>query len=438
MKGPVEYNKIGRNIDFKLLNEAIDSDYKPVLKEVENYYLRYKTPPSYEVLAELIEEQETLFLVSELAEDDCQESEVLFYLDQIRNRFNSQLAIRLVNSISKNNDIDIEEFNQNLVNISSKVERLKKSSVFSEGHLSDSVEERINQYLFTEENPHLSSGVLSGFPELDEYLNGIKESEMMVIVGASSSGKSLLMLNYAINAWLGSNTPQPASSFLDDGKNILYFTLEMTKKQVEQRLDANLADVRHKALTRGYLEQDEKARWMEALDFQKIYPKKFYLVDIPRGSRTLDIEASYNRIVAEFKPDLVVVDYLGLMKPNHDFGQDWLEIGQVSADLHEFCRNKNIAVLTAAQKKAKNKNAKSQANDTEEIGRSKMIGDNSNIVLMIENRDDELLREDAIIHITKNRDGAKGEIKLFKDFEKSKFKSIPDNWSVNLGDENAI
>lgn len=440
MKGPVEFNKVGREIDFKLLLEAIDEEYLAILKIIIKYFSKYKTPPSFEVMIEnLVDDEETAYLISLLEEERCEETEILFYLEKIKDRYNAELAIKFSNAISSNQEeVDLEDFNSNIVNIASKVARLRRSSVFAEGNFTQSVQDRYNDYLFLEKNPGISTGVLSRYKELDDFTNGIQKSELMVIVGASSTGKSLLMLNYAINAWLGTNNPlDPNAPQASDGKNILYFTMEMSKKQTEHRMDANLADIRHKALTRGFLTVDEKQSWKKCLEFQKSYDKTFYVVDMPRGSRTLDIEAKYDTIIAEFEPDLVVVDYLGIMKPNQDFGQDWLEVGQVAADLHEFCRNKNIAVLSAAQRKGKNKNLKEQGNDIEDVGRSKMIGDNCNIMLMIEKRDDEKIREDAIIHVVKNRDGELGEIRLLKDFAKSKFINYPDNWSLGVDEENA-
>jgi len=441
MKGPAEYNKVSRDIDSKLLREALLYEYRGAYDSIAKYFSRYKTPPSYSVLEEyLAEDIDTIQLISILRETKCEETEILFYIDQLRDRFNAQLASKLSESISSmSSDVDIEEFNTNIVSVASKIERLRRAAVFAEGDFTKSVTKRFDDYVFTEANPDAVAGVLSGFPVLDDYTFGIKKSEMMVISGASSSGKSLLMMNYALNAWLGSNKPWDKSKQgFTNGKNVMYFTLEMSKKQLEQRMDSNVANIRQKALMRGYLTDVEKSRWSNSLKFQKEYDKHFYIVDMPRGSRTIDIEARFDSLINEFEPDLVVVDYLGIMKPNRDFGQDWLEVGHTAADLHEFCRSKNIAVLTAAQRKARNKSSKTQYNDLEELGRSKMIGDNANIVLLIEQRESEHLLDDMVLHIVKNRDGAKGEAKLMKEFEKSKVSSIPDNWASDPGGENSL
>lgn len=439
LKGSVEFNKVQRNIDSKLLQDAFLLDFKPIYNLISDYFSRYKTPPSYKILSDnLATDYDTLQLIFTIQDEICEESEILFYLDQVKARYGNYLATKLASSVGRD-DFDLKDFNDDLVGVAAKIERMRRTSTFSEGDFRSSADERYDDYLYTAEHPNEISGVFLGYPALDDYTFGVRNSEMLVISGASSSGKSLLMMNIAVNAWLGSNIPHEyPAPIIPDGKNVLFFSLEMSKKQLEQRIDANVAAIRHKALSRGLLTDEERLRWKKSLEFQKNFNKHFYVVDMPRGSRVLDIEARFNTITSEFQPDVVCVDYLGIMKSNSDYGQDWLEIGHVAADLHEFCRNKNIPVITAAQRKARSKNNKSQFNDLEELGRSKMIGDNSNIVFLIEEREDEHLKDDMVIHVVKNRDGAKGEVKLQKDFACSRIVSLPDNWTIDSGEENSV
>jgi replicative DNA helicase len=216
----------------------------------------------------------------------------------------------------------------------------------------------------------------------------------------------------------------------------------MSKKQLEQRIDANIAKIRHRPLMRGNLVSDELQDWKRSLNFQSGYDKKFHIIDMPRGTKAMEIEAKFDAVIGQFKPDLVCVDYLGIMKPNKSHGSDWEDVGHTAEDLHEFCRKKNIPLITAAQRKGRirnvGKNKSENVEDSEEIGRSKMIGDNANIILLIENRNEEHLREDMVVHITKNRDGAKGKVILLKDFEKSRVIAAPENWAGGEGLENEV
>jgi replicative DNA helicase len=441
MNGIQETSQVYRSLEFQLLYEAASNPYKEVFRVINEQYNKYKTPPSYDILKSLLSDK-IKFVTDQIREDSCSENEIGYFLDLYKKNYNKRLASELSKIIEASED-NIPNINNNLKNALSKIERLNRNAVFSEGTFTATIEERLNNYHYVRENPNQVAGVFSGYRQIDDYTWGIKNSEMMIISGATSSGKSLLMMNMAINAWLGSNSPADFDgSYANDGKNIVYFTLEMSKAQLEQRIDACMAGIRHRSIMRGSLTDDEMRMWKRSIHFQKNYDKNFYVIDMPRGSKTLEIEAKFDNIVNQFKPDLVCVDYLGIMKSNKSYGSDWEDMGHIAEDLHEFCRKKNIPVITAAQRKGRIRSAgKGKAEtieDSEEIGRSKMIGDNANIILLIENRNEEHLREDMVIHVTKNRDGAKGKIVLLKEFQYSKISNLPENWSGQDGLEDEV
>ena len=171
------------------------------------------------------------------------------------------------------------------------------------------------------------------------------------------------------------------------------------------------------------MNQEEIIKW-KIFEVSKNYDKVFYILDMPRNSTMAEIEAKFEIITGIFKPEAVFVDYLQLMSPSLGAtGTDWMDVGRVAEELHEFCRKKDLPVITAAQRKAgaKKSSGKYKDNvDLEDLGRSKMIGDNATVVLLIGKREDEDLREDMEIYIVKNRDGPKGKVLLKKTFDKSK------------------
>jgi replicative DNA helicase len=445
LKGSLEYNEIMRSVDNDLLKAILLPEYKPVAEATTSYYSRHKTPPSLSVLEELLDKSgDEKRCLNHIRSEKPEQNEIGHILDKIKERYNKFLANSIVKKVEevKEETLDIKDLNSDIKRIVAQTEKLYKHSSFSEGSVSDSTDDRIRHYEYVLENPEDIRGFLSGYKELDDYTWGIKNSEMLVIGGASSSGKSLLMMNMAINAWRGSNDPAEGVIGHPDGKNVLYISLEMSKQQLEQRLDANIAGIKHRGIMRATLSPEEHYRWSKCLEFQKNYDKIFYILDMPRGTTMGEVEAKYETILGIFKPDAVFVDYLQLMKPTIGAtGTDWLDVGKVSEELHEFCRKKNIPVVTAAQRKAAQKKSNGKKVDDanlEDFGRSKMIGDNAAIAIMIGNREDELLREDMELHIVKNRDGAKGTVLLKKSFDKSRIESLPDNWTSDNGDENDI
>ena len=442
LKGAVQYNQILKEFDKDLIEDIFQYELKPLVKEVITYYSRHKITPNISVLRQLLDKDEFDHNFIDAIEGfSIEENEIGYLIDKMKLRYNNYIMSRLIKNYSSGN-YEIQEVNDQVKKLLGSVNRLYKSDVFSEGELSLSTEDRINEYEYTKNNPGSKRGMLSGFRELDDYTWGLKNSEMMVIGGASSSGKSLLMMNMAINSWLGSNSPYSNSEVKNDGKNVLYISLEMSKKQLEQRIDANVANVSHRGLVRGALSPEETDRWKESLKFQKKYGKTFYILDMPRGSSMAEIESKYEIIMGIFKPEAVFIDYLQLMAPSiGQKGTDWIDVGRVSEEMHEFCRKKDVPVITAAQRKAGAGKSSAKYKDNavlEDLGRSKMIGDNATVVLLIGKREDEDLREDMEVFVVKNRDGPKGKVMLKKSFDKSKIENLPHGWVQDQGDENEI
>lgn len=442
LKGSIEYNQIMREFDKDLVKDVFMYEFRPVVTNIIDYYNKHKTTPSIEVLKQLIPEDELDHtILDKIKNSYVSANEIGFYIDETKKRYNNYIIKGLIKSY-ESDDYEITEINKQVKNLIGKTDRLYKSDVFSEGNLKDSIKDRLNSYEFVKNNPGLKQGMLAGFKDLDDYTWGLKNSEMMVIGGASSSGKSLLMMNMAINAYKGSNDPTTGVVSKDDGKNVLYISLEMSKEQLEQRVDANLAHVPHRGIMRGTLSEKDIEAWKNSLKFQSKHEKVFYILDMPRNSTMAEIEAKYEIICGMFRPEAVFVDYLQLMSPSSGAtGTDWIDVGRVSEELHEFCRKKDIPVITAAQRKAGTKKSTGKYKDNvdlEDLGRSKMIGDNATVVLLIGKREDEDLREDMEIYIVKNRDGPKGKVMLKKSFDKSKIEDLPEGWVSDEGDENEI
>jgi replicative DNA helicase len=441
LKSIPNINHIFRSFDKELLEEVVILEIKDVVKASVEYYHRHKQVPSYDVIRNILAESDKdLNPLIRVAQSETTDNDIGFIIDKIKERYNRKLFEDFIEEYSA--DKSIEDINKSLRKVVVTADRVNRQEVYSEGLLKDSVKERIDEYQYTVENPTRHMGVKFGYKDLDNYTWGLKKSEMLVIAGASSSGKSLLMLNMAINAWKGSNSPESGIVGRSDGRNVVYVSLEMTKPQLEKRVDANLAQVDYKNITRGTMTPEEKSRWGRVLKFQSEYDKNFYILDIPRGSSVAEMEAKFETISELYNPEIIYIDYLQLMEPsNNKTGVDWQDVGKVSEELHEFCRKKEIPVVTAAQRKAGGK--KGQKNyvdnvDLEDLGRSKMIGDNATVVFLIGKRDDENLREDMEIHIVKNRDGAKGKIKLLKKFSQSRIEELPADWTDLDVDEEEI
>ena len=240
--------------------------------------------------------------------------------------------------------------------------------------------------------------------------------------------------------WLQQNNL--SSTTFTQGYNILYFSLEMPYDSCVRRTLARLADIPNYALGDAKLNKNQMEALKLTTDFIERYPYQFEIVDIPRGATIEQIEARFVEAQSRFNPDIVVVDYLGLLEAPGATGDDWLKLGVISGQLAEFARVYNIVLLTATQLNrtsgSKSKQSKEDLVGLHRIGRSALICHHADIVLQIMARQDENTFSDLKYSIIKHRNGALGDGVLLKNFRNSSILDSPfepENEELFLGSD---
>jgi replicative DNA helicase len=166
------------------------------------------------------------------------------------------------------------------------------------------------------------------------------------------------------------------------------------------------------------LSPEELQSLYNACGFVESYPYKFEIVDIPRGVTVEQIEERYLEALSRYNPDVVVVDYLGLLEDSEASGDDWLKLGYIAGKLHELSRVYGCAMLTAVQLNRLAKNSENRIG-LHRFGRSSLIATHATLCLQIETRPDEHQFSDMPVHIIKNRNGSLGHFSLRRDFSRS-------------------
>lgn len=412
------------------------NEFQPIYKAIEKHFNdpKFKEIPSDNVLEEYLRNnhtgdefvKKTILIFQEIKKIDIIESEFSWYLDKLKVRYNDQLqrsclsrAVQLVKSDSDTN-LRIEEVNNIIKETVVNIDAIYKKQAYREGSLNESVDARINRYKEIEENPDIAKGVLTGFSEFDRITNGLHKGEFMIVAGATGTGKSILMHNIGVNAYLGGNNPlRSVDDAFKKGNSVLYFSLEMPKESMERRIDSCMAGIFYNEIRDGSLSTEDKSKYFDVLNFQFKYQKYFHIVDMAKGATPREIELKYLEICeTKGKPDLVIIDYIGIMSPNEQGEADWLALGKIAAELHEFSRVYEVPVVTGSQVNRPKEGKTSHG--TDRIARSDTITHNANIIIQIDCRDDEYTRTDMPIFIIKMRDGEKGAFTLSKDFRKMK------------------
>lgn len=361
-----------------------------------------------------------------------QDSDFGYYLGEFKKRHNRAVIASTSEEINKALDegADEESLNQMILDSIKTINSINALEVFDEGDIGSDIKNMLEEYYIIEQSPEQYKGVLSGFPSLDERTNGFQGSELIIIVGMEGTGKSTLMMNMGVNAWLGNN--RPGRGKIDSsGNNVLYFTLEMPRSNrgeftsgayLNKRILSCVSGLEFESIRKGNLDPLQKEELINCCNFIEDFSQhnKFYVVDIPRGATMADIESKYIEINEDIPIDLVIIDYIGIMAGAERDENDWQAQGNVAADMHEFARSYNVPVMTAAQlNRPSGKQSLTKANENlnnTRVARSAMITQNANIVIAIGARDNEEAFPDMPIFLTKMRDGRKGPLTFTKNF----------------------
>lgn len=418
---------------------AIRADFfRPELRAlwelISRCFIQYKDLPTANMLshaAGLAWEQleETYKQVVEVV-PQVDSREFLVDLEKIKARFNDQLLRKAGQAIYQKNWNgngfgDLNEANKTFRDTVTQIERLYKTDAYKEGTLAGTSAEAWTKYQQVKHNPESASGIHLGFTEFDRITNGIRDSELLIIGGESGTGKSALTMNMAANAWLGKNKmpvdPDLMPSSFTPGRSVIYFTIEMPYEALERRLHACIAGVSLYGIRDGTLNEAEEKRYRAALRFVQKYPHQFHIVDIPRGATMRYVETKYLELChdnPDDPPRPVVIDYLNLLSVGDDgeVGQDWLKIGHIAEQAHEFTRVHHVPMISPAQlnRPPKEEAARMARPDQDRLARSLMLAQNANIIMNIEKRKDEHLMKDMRVHIVKNRDGEQSVVVLQK------------------------
>jgi replicative DNA helicase len=181
----------------------------------------------------------------------------------------------------------------------------------------------------------LVTGVPTGFTDLDTMTAGMQPSDLVIIAGRPSMGKTAFILNIVENAGVRANPPVPT----------LVFSLEMSKEQLVQRMLCSVSRVDASRLRTGHLVDSDWGKLTDGADVLSSAP--IYIDDTP-AITVLELRAKARRLKAERNLGLVVVDYLQLMQ-GHNSESRQQEISEISRSLKALAKELNIPVIALSQ-----------------------------------------------------------------------------------------
>ena len=282
-------------------------------------------------------------------------------------------------------------------------------------------------------------GVPSGLTDLDDRLGGMHKSDLIIIAGRPSMGKTALATNIAFHA---------AKKIQDDGRksSVAFFSLEMSSEQLSTRILAEQSRIKSNDIRRGRISEEQFDKFIETS--KNISELPLYIDETP----AISIAALSNRarrIKRLFGLDLIVVDYIQLMQGT-TFNKDGRvqEISQITQGLKAVAKELSVPVLALSQLSRaveQRDNHKPQLSDLRESG---SIEQDADVVMFVYREAYYLERKEprpatvehaewqakmsevsnlAEIMISKQRHGPTGNIMLEFEAMFTKFKDLQNN-----------
>jgi replicative DNA helicase len=263
-------------------------------------------------------------------------------------------------------------------------------------------------------NPTLS-GVTSGFYALDSLTQGFQKSDLIIIAGRPSMGKTALSLNIASNIIKISKLP------------VLFFSLEMSKEQIIYRLLSMETNINQSRLKSGKLYEND---WIKLNKMIKIISKFPLFIDDTFNLSIQDIRSKIKTVLFEQNElGLVIIDYIQLMQNSKLKTETRVqEISQITRSLKTLAREFNIPIIGLSQLSRNVENRVDKKPILSDLRESGSIEQDADLVLMLyknnsENQSqlDQQTSQPIELIIAKQRNGPTGTVKLQFNKEQTKF-----------------
>jgi replicative DNA helicase len=264
------------------------------------------------------------------------------------------------------------------------------------------------------ENQGGLTGISTGFRDLDRDTSGLQKSDLILVAARPSMGKTAFTLNIATYAAL-------------HGHTVAFFSLEMSKEQLVQRMLCSEGGIDSQRLRTGQLED---ADWDRLINTADRISKASIYIDDTAGINVMDLRSKARRLKAEHGLDLIVIDYLQLMQGRARGSSDnrQQEISEISRSLKALARELDVPVVALSQLSRSVESRTVKKPMLSDLRESGSLEQDADIVMFLYREDyydQETERKNITeVIIAKHRNGPIGTIELFFQKEFTKFRDL--------------
>ena len=246
------------------------------------------------------------------------------------------------------------------------------------------------------------TGITTGFEHFDRLTAGLQPSDLIIVAGRPSMGKTALALNMGYNAAKSTK------------KGIAVFSLEMSRQQLGIRLLGFESRIDATRLRTGRLNKDE---WQELIDSADRLSEIPIYIDDSSAISVLEMKAKCRRLKKRGELGLVIVDYMQLIQGRRSAESRQLEMSEISRGLKGLAKDLDIPVMALSQLNRKVEDRPNKRPQLADLRESGAIEQDADVIVFIYrdefyNPQSEESRNIAEIIIGKQRNGPTGSVKL--------------------------
>jgi replicative DNA helicase len=246
------------------------------------------------------------------------------------------------------------------------------------------------------------TGVPTGFSQIDELTTGLQKSDLIIVGGRPSMGKTAFSLNIAQH--VGAHMKEP----------VAIFSLEMSKEQLAFRMLCSEAMVDSNSIRKGFIKKEDWHRLTNAAGNLASAP---IFIDDSAGMTVLEMRAKARRLKAEHGLSLVIVDYLQLMRGRGNAERREQEISEISRSLKALAKELRVPVIALSQLNRGVESRTEKKPTLADLRESGAIEQDADVIIFlyrdeVYNKKREDNKGKAEIIIAKQRNGPTGEIPL--------------------------
>jgi len=245
------------------------------------------------------------------------------------------------------------------------------------------------------------TGLATGFYELDRMTSGFQNSDLIILAGRPSMGKSALAISMAEYAAIEMKKP------------VAVFSLEMSKEQLVQRMLCSQARVDAHKVRSGFLSPSDWPKLTAAAG--KLSAAPIFIDDSP-GISAIELRSKARRLKSNFDVQLIILDYLQLMRSSYKTDSRQQEISDISRSLKALARELNVPILGLSQLSRAVESRQDHRPQLSDLRESGAIEQDADLVMLLMREEYYMPTEEnkgiAEVIIAKQRNGPVGTVKL--------------------------